>query len=838
MKIFEQKNLIRAGFIVLAAFILFLSLFNLNKVTSQMTDENTYDNRKQGVVFIQINPGGVSEQAGLQVGDRLIKINGDSIFTAMHAQSYLDRAKPGESLLYTIERDRQIYDLRVNLALGGLRINQVGFLTAGFMLFIMALIFIMIKPEVGPARLWTLAMLMLSFTLMNIPLLHNVQQGSQLYQGFAIICITNLYFLIPVLGHALLYFPGQKYAEIKRFWMIQANYILSGIAYVIALYFLLIFGNNIYSALLLGIPLIYLTVLEIRFWKKRQKNYLARTRLTKIVLIISLVLAVLATPFMFRYRLLEYVSFLFCAIPIVYTITTIRYRVYDIHLRLRLSTFYFLTQTVLTVFFVFLLVMIIRTLPTIKIDLPAFFITGTAVEMRKLSQLPADLQLVIQKGYLLLIGIGLAFLFYIFIRYMQKLIDRIFFQQKYDYRRALKNFVEILSASLTRESISTKSVEQIQNIMRIKGTLLVVKENGQFQPTAGKGALSAQEIKPFSIAPALRKKWITAGKPISLEDLAAIPELTSIRQEIFCAIPVVSGGQKLEALLFTAEKSSESAYNNDDLELLSLFGEHLGTAFERAGFYEEMTDKERLKRELEIAREIQINSLPKHIPNYPGLQVRASLSPAMEVGGDYYDYFEIDPVNLGIIVGDVVGKGTSAALQMSKIQGFLRTLTLEKIPPTLLLQRLNTLIRNNFESEFFFTALLGIFNTTARTLQLFRLGHNGLLYYNAQKQRSLILEPAGIGLGMTENEKFTENVREQILTYQMGDIFLFITDGFIEAMNEKREVYGEKRILEFLHEYSTQSADGILQQLNQNMVTYSSSRQFDDATAVVVKIIN
>ncbi len=438
--------------------------------------------------------------------------------------------------------------------------------------------------------------------------------------------------------------------------------------------------------------------------------------------------------------------------------------------------------------------MVIRILPTIKIDWPAFFITGTTLEMRKLSQLPADLQLVIQKGYLLLIGIALAFLFYIFIRYLQKLMDRIFFQQKYDYRQALKNFVEILSTYLTRENISTKSVEQIQNIMRIKGTLMLVKDDGQFRPTAGTGALKAQEIKPFSIAPALHQKWSAAATPLSLEDLAAIPELTVIRQEIFCAIPVISRGQKLEAVLFTGEKSSESAYNNDDLELLSLFGEHLGTAFERAEFYEEMTDKERLKRELEIAREIQLNSLPKHIPDYPGLQVRASLSPAMEVGGDYYDYFEIDPVNLGIIVGDVVGKGTSAALQMSKIQGFLRTLALEKIPPVLLLQRLNTLIRNNFESEFFFTALLGIFNTAARKLQLFRLGHNGLFYFNAQKQKTSILEPAGIGLGMTENEKFTVNLQEQILPYRLGDIFLFLTDGFIEAMNERRETYGEKRL--------------------------------------------
>ena len=834
MRWFDNKNLIRIGFILLAVFILFLSAYNLFRVATLMTDENLYANRKEGVVFIQINPGGVSEQAGLHLGDQLLKINGDSITSALQAQSYLDKAKPGESLIYTIERDGQIYDLKVNLALGGLRIFQVGFLTAGLMLFIVALIFILIKPEIGQARLWTLAMLMLAFTLMNVAQGRFAREGFHLYQGFNLLYIGNLYFMIAVLGHALLYFPEQKYAEIKRFWMTQANYILCALVYVLTLYSY--FTDNYFPTLLMLLPLAYLITIEIIFWKKRQKSYLARTRMIKIVLISITAIVGLAIPFMYRNRLLEYFSFLFCAIPIVFAFTTIRYRVYDIHLRLRLSTFYFLVQIFLALYFTFMLVMIIRKLPALNIDLPAFFITGTTLEMRKLSQLPVETQLIVQKGYLLLIGIALTSLLYLFIRYMQKIMDRLFFQQKYDYRQALKKFVEILAAYLTREMISTKSVEQIQNIMRIKGTLLAVKFNGRFHIAAGKGALANQEIKPFSVTSDLNQKWLSTGQPIKLADLESIPELDSIRQEIHCAIPVISRGKNLEALLFTAEKLSESVYNNDDLELLSLFGEHLGTAFERASLYEEMADKERIKRELEIAREIQLNSLPKIIPQYPGLQISASLSPATEVGGDYYDYFKFSLDDLGIIVGDVVGKGTSAALHMSKIQGFLRTLLMDKELPEIMLKRLNTLIRDNFDPEFFFTALYGIFNTSARSLHLYRLGHNGLFYYNAREGRAYIIEPNGMGLGMAENEIFIKNVHAQEIKYQTGDLFLFLTDGFTEAMNDKRQVFGENRILEFLGNNSAHSAEKILELLNQEMLLYSSAHQFDDATAVVVKI--
>ena len=835
MSIADNKNIIRSSFTVLAAILLMLSLYNLFKVATQMTDENLYANRKQGVVFIEINPGGVSEQAGLRIGDHLLKINGDSIISANQAQSYLDRAKPGESLVYTIEREDQIYDIRLNLALGGVRIFQVGFFSAGLLLFSIALIFVWIKPENGHARIWALAMLLVSFSLMNTQVVRAVQEQSLFYRTFALLYVVNLFLMVATLGHAILYFPEQKYAHIKRFWMIHANYILAGLMILFSLY--MIFSLNYFTPVLIWIPLAYLIIIEIIFWKKRQKSYLARTRVIKIIfLAMTLVLGV-AVPFMLRYRLVEYISFLFCALPITFAYTTIRYRIYDIHLRLRLSTFYFLTQIFLAVYFVFMIIVLIRILPTLTINLPAFFITGTVLEMRKQNQLPADLQLIIQKGYLLLIGIGSAFLLFIFVRFMQRLMDRIFFQQKYDYRKALKNFVEILSSYLTRESIGIKSVEQIQDIMKIKGTLLVVAENGCFKPAVGKGTLIKHETKPFTITSELNKKWTSAGKPIALDDLYFIPELNIIRSEIYCAIPVVSVGAELEALLFTAEKLSESAYNNDDIELLSLFGEHLGTAFERAKLYEEMADKERISRELEIAREIQINSLPKQIPEYPGLQIRALLSPATEVGGDYYDYFEIDSDHLGIIVGDVVGKGTSAALHMSKIQGFLRTLSLEKVPQVLMLQRLNTLIRQNFSDDFFFTALYGIFNTTEKSLQLFRLGHNGLFYYNARQRQTMLFEPPGMGFGMAGNEVFIENIQMQEIKYEPGDIFLFLTDGFTEAMNENRQVYGESRILEFLSTAADQSANDIVQGLNRNMLAYSNSRQFDDATAVVVKIV-
>jgi serine phosphatase RsbU (regulator of sigma subunit) len=320
------------------------------------------------------------------------------------------------------------------------------------------------------------------------------------------------------------------------------------------------------------------------------------------------------------------------------------------------------------------------------------------------------------------------------------------------------------------------------------------------------------------------------------EDFRQIHPLNKKSDEIMCGIPITSSDKHLEAILFTGEKLSESPYNNEDLELLNYFGEHLGTAFERARLYENMADKERIKRELEIAREIQLNSLPKCEPDYSGLQICASLSAAHEVGGDYYDYIEIDEDNLAIIVGDVLGKGASAAFHMSRIQGFIQSLATQMTDPADLLERLNSLIQKNFDPEFFFTALYGLFNTKKRLLKIYRLGHNGLFYFDSEQKKTIIIEPPGIGLGMTECEKFRSELKPEQIEYKVNDIFIFLTDGFLEAMNSEHIPFGEARISKLIDENHKQSASEIMDVLTTEIKVYSENKLFDDTTSVIVKI--
>ena len=823
--------------IAFSLLIIIVSLYNLNTVARQMSDENLYTNRDDKVVFIAIATGGVSDLAGLKVGDIFLKINGENVKSALHAQQYLDNAKPGESLIYTIERNGQVFDVKVDLAIAGLRIRHLGLLLAGIVFLGFGIFIGLSKPENGQARLMSVAALLLSAMLINLQSAGGAALNSPLYRMTIVSLILSLFFAVATIAHASLYFPERKYERVKRFLMIHAHYIIAGVLSCVAIYMFSINFPFLNIPILLAFSILYILIIELTHLRKRRKEYKDRSRAIIVMMIILVLTYTLAMFLATRTGYAEYLAFSIILFPLSYIYTTVKYRVYDIRLRWRLSLYYNILQMVLFIGFIVTIIVIIRFLPLWHLNLPAVFFSGSFIEFYDIQSLAPDLQSQIRIGYQILIGIILAFLAFNSKNIIKKILDRMFFQQDYDYKIALKNFSEILSSSFTREEISKISVNQICQVMKLKGTMIAISENSHFRISDTTGTLTELDTQSFNISRNLNDQLSLTKEQLLPVDFRQIQPLDKKSEEIMCGIPITSSDKHLEAILFTGEKLSESPYNNEDLELLNYFGEHLGTAFERARLYENMADKERIKRELEIAREIQLNSLPKCEPDYSGLQICASLSAAHEVGGDYYDYIEIDEDNLAIIVGDVLGKGASAAFHMSRIQGFIQSLATQMTDPADLLERLNSLIQKNFDPEFFFTALYGLFNTKKRHLNIYRLGHNGLFYFDSGQKKTLIIEPPGIGLGMTECEKFRAELKPEQIEYQVDDIFIFLTDGFLEAMNSDRIPFGEARIAKLIDENHNQSASELMDILTTEIKTYSENKQFDDTTSVIVKIL-
>ena len=173
---------------------------------------------------------------------------------------------------------------------------------------------------------------------------------------------------------------------------------------------------------------------------------------------------------------------------------------------------------------------------------------------------------------------------------------------------------------------------------------------------------------------------------------------------------------------------------------------------------------------------------------------------------------------------------------MSKIQGFLKSLQIENRPADVMFENLNTLIRKNFDNDFFFTALYGIFDNQKMTLTVYRPGHNGLIYYNQAAKKTELIEPGGIAFGIADTKRFKHELKAVTLSYQPGDVFVFLTDGFMEAMDDYNQPFGEKRLCELIDSHHDKAPAEMMSYLQDAVERYSSGRHHDDATGVIVRI--
>jgi sigma-B regulation protein RsbU (phosphoserine phosphatase) len=251
----------------------------------------------------------------------------------------------------------------------------------------------------------------------------------------------------------------------------------------------------------------------------------------------------------------------------------------------------------------------------------------------------------------------------------------------------------------------------------------------------------------------------------------------------------------------------------------------------------ESAEKERLEEELRIAREIQMSLLPQGSVNVPGLRLSALCLPANEVGGDYYDLLPLSDTRLGVLVADVSGKGTSAALYMAELKGLVLSLSRIHQSPRKLLSEANRILARNLDSRSFITMTYAVVDMQERVLRFARAGHNPLIHFEALTGRTRVLSPPGMGLGLDPGERFDAVLQEQEVPLAGGDVFLFFTDGLSEAMNSRFELFGERRLRTLLELAETLGTDELKERILAEIRTFvGDAAQHDDMTLVVLKV--
>jgi sigma-B regulation protein RsbU (phosphoserine phosphatase) len=249
-------------------------------------------------------------------------------------------------------------------------------------------------------------------------------------------------------------------------------------------------------------------------------------------------------------------------------------------------------------------------------------------------------------------------------------------------------------------------------------------------------------------------------------------------------------------------------------------------------------EKERLEEELRIARQIQMSLLPPAgAPTLPGLQVAALCIPAAEVGGDYYDLLPLSDKRLGVLVADVSGKGTSAALYMAELKGLVLSLSRIYESPARLLCEANRILGANMDSRSFITMTYAVVDTGEGTLRHARAGHNPIIHREGGSGRTRILAPSGLGLGIDRGDRFGEILEEVAVPLSSGDLFLFFTDGLSEAMNGQAELFGEGRLRQIIEGSQALSSHAIRDRILAEIEGFvGDAAQHDDMTMVILKV--
>jgi sigma-B regulation protein RsbU (phosphoserine phosphatase) len=260
------------------------------------------------------------------------------------------------------------------------------------------------------------------------------------------------------------------------------------------------------------------------------------------------------------------------------------------------------------------------------------------------------------------------------------------------------------------------------------------------------------------------------------------------------------------------------------------------------GLLREKAEKERLEQELLIARNIQMSLLPQGPLEIPGVSLSGHCEPAREVGGDYYDFLPLDEDRLGILIADVSGKGTSAALYMAELKGLVLSLSRHHVSPRRMLMEANRIISRHLDSRSFITMTYAVVDLRARTMTCARAGHCPLVYVpgpEAGSRTPQVLTPEGMVLGLQFDlgDTFDRLLEEVTLPLGRGDLFVLYTDGISEAMNPDGDCFGDHRLVELAERHADLASDDLQARILSEVHTFAGdAAQHDDMTMVLVKI--
>lgn len=306
-------------------------------------------------------------------------------------------------------------------------------------------------------------------------------------------------------------------------------------------------------------------------------------------------------------------------------------------------------------------------------------------------------------------------------------------------------------------------------------------------------------------------------------------QFTSILQ-----YPVTVKNEKIGSLALL--KEVDDGFNKEMVDIIDTFVNQASISIENFRLLKEAIKTERYKEELDIATRVQNSLLPSQLEKNPAYEMAAFTRAADEVGGDYYDTFNLDEDRTVLIIGDVSGKGTSAAFHMAQMKGVFQSLVQLDLDPKEFLVNANNALSRCLEKTSFITVSYFIVDRKSRKVSFARAGHCPTLYFNAKENRTTYFKNKGLGLGILRNSNFHKYVQVNEFDFSTGDIIILYTDGITEACNDNKEQYGYDKLQASLVKYSNQSPESIQEGIINDLYEFCGKQSLDDDyTLLIVK---
>jgi phosphoserine phosphatase RsbU/P len=428
-------------------------------------------------------------------------------------------------------------------------------------------------------------------------------------------------------------------------------------------------------------------------------------------------------------------------------------------------------------------------------------------------------------------------------------VDRRFFREAYNTDQVLGELSDHVRGMVETKSLIETVAARIAETLHITQVAVLLGGSGPYRPayalgynaspdvtfSPGAGAIKALQAsrEPARVYFDDPDSWLYRDPDVSDDDRQ---KLASLQAELLLPL---STRDHLLGFISLGHKRSEEPYSGTDLRLLKSVAAQTGLALENArlisAMAEEVAQRERLNREVEIAREVQERLFPQTLPTIQGVEYAGACRPALGVGGDYYDFLALPRGQLGIAIGDVSGKGIAAALMMASLQASLRG-EATRAPENLaaLVSNVNRLVYEASSANRYATFFYAQYNPNTRQLTYVNAGHNPpMLFHGTSGQWEITrLETGGTVVGLLESFPY----QQATVTIEPNDLFVAFTDGISEAMNNSDEEWGEEHLMETIKACTSLTPSETITRVMQAAdVFVAGAKQHDDMTLVVLR---